>query len=306
MNPQAAEPGFYGRRISEAFHLDTPPTLITRALKKAPIAVTELHCARDGLGITSPIIPEEAFAVALQLQPYAGRLWVAGRRAPMEPMIAGSVSVYDLEKSTIADLQTSFRCLQFYLPQMTIDMVARDVGARPAGGLRTPVGGSRFDPVVLGLGQSLLPSLAAPEQADALFVDHVSWALSIHMCRAYGALAPRSSGKRPTLSLRQERMVKAAMDARLGEEVTLTELADLCGLSVQYFARAFAGTVGVPPYRWLQRRRLSRAQDLLLDARLGLAEVALACGFADQSHFTKSFTREVGISPGAWRRHHQG
>src|SRR3978361_1524738 len=139
MSLRTSESGFYGRRISEAFHIDAPPTLLTRALRKAPVAVTELRCAHDGLGITSPIIPEEAFAVALQLQPYAGRLWVAGRRAPMEPMIAGSVSVSDLEKSTIADLQTSFRCLQFYLPQMTIDMVARDVGARPAGGLRAPM-----------------------------------------------------------------------------------------------------------------------------------------------------------------------
>ncbi|MCW6512053.1 helix-turn-helix domain-containing protein [Lichenifustis flavocetrariae] len=306
MTHQAPEPGFYGRRISEAFHLDASPTLVTRALKKAPIAVTELRCAHDGLGITSPIIPEEAFAVAVQLQPYAGRLWVAGRRVSMEPMIAGSVSVYDLEKSTIADLQTSFRCLQFYLPQAAIDTVARDVGARPAGGLRAPTGGSLFDPVVLALGQSLLPSLAEPKDADVLFVDHVSWALSVHMCRAYGALAPRSNGKRPILTLRQERMVKAAMDARLGAEVTLSELADLCGLSVQYFARAFAGAVGMPPYQWLQLRRLNRAKDLLVDSRLGLAEVALACGFGDQSHFTKSFTREVGISPGAWRRHHQG
>jgi AraC family transcriptional regulator len=39
---------------------------------------------------------------------------------------------------------------------------------------------------------------------------------------------------------------------------------------------------------------------------MSLTEIALACGFADQSHFTKAFTRRIGISPGAWRRHHQG
>lgn len=191
------------------------------------------------------------------------------------------------------------------LPQKkggVIKRLIRDLGTRPAGGLQVPVGGSRFDPVVLGLGQSLLPSLAKPERADPLFVDHVSWALSIHMCRAYGALAPKVSRKGPTLTLRQERMVKAAMEARLDGEVTLRELADLCGLSVQYFARAFANAAGMPPYRWLQNKRLSRAADMLLVSELSLTEVALTFGFADQSHFTKAFRFRYGVSPGVWRR----
>jgi AraC-like DNA-binding protein len=126
-----------------------------------------------------------------------------------------------------------------------------------------------------------------------LFVDHVSWALSVHMCRAYGAVAPRSNGKRAILTLRQERMIKAAMDARLGAEVTLTELADLCGLSVQYFARAFAGAVGMPPYRWLQLRRLNRA------ASRASARASLLCTMARTSspRARPSFTAARPVSP---------
>lgn len=49
-------------------------------------------------------------------------------------------------------------------------------------------------------------------------------------------------------------------------------------------------------------RRCELAKELLRSSPLSLAEIALACGFADQSHFTRAFARLVGMTPGAWRR----
>lgn len=59
---------------------------------------------------------------------------------------------------------------------------------------------------------------------------------------------------------------------------------------------------GVPPHRWLLDRRVQRAKELLPDSKLSLSDVALACGFGDQSHFTRTFTAAVRLSPGVWRR----
>jgi hypothetical protein len=56
------------------------------------------------------------------------------------------------------------------------------------------------------------------------------------------------------------------------------------------------------PHNWLLSYRIEVAKVKLRDGRSSLSEVALACGFADQSHLTRVFTRIVGISPGAWRR----
>ena len=70
----------------------------------------------------------------------------------------------------------------------------------------------------------------------------------------------------------------------------------------EYFSRAFRGTMGVAPHNWLLIRRVEVAKEKLLSTQLSLAEVALACGFADQSHLTRVFTGMVGVSPGAWRR----
>ncbi|MGN6465187.1 MAG: helix-turn-helix transcriptional regulator, partial [Rhizobiaceae bacterium] len=85
-------------------------------------------------------------------------------------------------------------------------------------------------------------------------------------------------------------------------QVSLTELASECGLSPRHFARAFKQSVGVAPHHWMVRRRCDRAKDMLRGSETSLADIALACGFADQSHFTRTFTRVFGISPGAWRK----
>jgi AraC family transcriptional regulator len=60
--------------------------------------------------------------------------------------------------------------------------------------------------------------------------------------------------------------------------------------------------VGMPAHKWLLSRRIELAKEKLRDGRSSLSDVALACGFSDQSHLTRIFSRLVSITPGAWRR----
>ena len=92
------------------------------------------------------------------------------------------------------------------------------------------------------------------------------------------------------------------MRAHLSGNISLEELASVCDLSVSYFARGFKNGTGVSPHRWLIEMRLEKAKDLLLNTKMPLAEVAVACGFADQCHLTRKFRRATGDTPGAWRR----
>ncbi|MEH3148056.1 MAG: AraC family transcriptional regulator [Methylobacterium frigidaeris] len=64
----------------------------------------------------------------------------------------------------------------------------------------------------------------------------------------------------------------------------------------------FKASFGVPPHRYVVERRIARARDLLAGGRESLAGIALACGFASQSHFTRSFRQATGVTPAAWRR----
>jgi AraC-like DNA-binding protein len=84
---------------------------------------------------------------------------------------------------------------------------------------------------------------------------------------------------------------------------SLHEIARACGLSVGHFSRAFRRSMGLPPHAWLLQRRVEAAKAMLRRREESLSLIALACGFADQSHLTRVFTRHVGLSPGAWRKY---
>lgn len=82
----------------------------------------------------------------------------------------------------------------------------------------------------------------------------------------------------------------------------LAEVASECNVHPAHFARAFHHSFRCTPGEYLRRVRLQHAARLLLDSALPLTEVSLRCGFADQSHFTHVFTRQMGLSPAAYRR----
>lgn len=82
---------------------------------------------------------------------------------------------------------------------------------------------------------------------------------------------------------------------------TLDELAALSGINRYSLVRQFGRRHGLPPMAWLMQLRLQRARERIASGS-PLAEVATACGFSDQSHLTRLFTRQFGFTPGAWRK----
>ena len=94
----------------------------------------------------------------------------------------------------------------------------------------------------------------------------------------------------------------AFIDAHLCGDPSVSDLARECRLSASHFARAFRQSTGMAPHRWIMKRRMERAKELLLEGELDLVQVALTTGFFDQSHFTRYFRRSEGHSPGKWRR----
>jgi transcriptional regulator GlxA family with amidase domain len=103
----------------------------------------------------------------------------------------------------------------------------------------------------------------------------------------------------------QERRAKELLMADLSGDLSLPDLAHACCLSTSHFSHAFRQTIGCPPHQWLLAQRVERAKQLILNTRQPLSEIALATGFADQSHFTRVFTQRVKASPAAWRRAQQ-
>jgi AraC-like DNA-binding protein len=82
----------------------------------------------------------------------------------------------------------------------------------------------------------------------------------------------------------------------------ICEMADLVVLSKSHFSRAFKHSLGSSPMAYVTLRRVERAKSMMASTGERLTDIALACGFADQSHLTRCFRRVVGASPARWRR----
>lgn len=91
----------------------------------------------------------------------------------------------------------------------------------------------------------------------------------------------------------------------LAKPLTVEGLAEESGMSVAHFQRMFMKVIGVRPGRYIIQQRLNAACRLLENTDSGVSDIALSTGFCDQSHFTKMFKRERGITPGEYRRRHQ-
>jgi AraC family transcriptional regulator len=142
---------------------------------------------------------------------------------------------------------------------------------------------------------------ARPAMPSALFVDRVRDAIAIHLRHKQGAAAAAPAERRTGLTGWQERKAKACLTAHAGEDAPVAEAAAACKLSYSRFIRAFKITTGQTPHRWLNGYRVEMAKDLLRGPE-SIADIALMCGFADQSHLTRVFAKLVGMPPGSWRR----
>jgi len=100
----------------------------------------------------------------------------------------------------------------------------------------------------------------------------------------------------------QARRLRSYIEGKLDSTIRARDLAGLARLSTSYFFRAFRKTFGDTPVAYILKRRMLRAQELMLKSRVSLSQVALECGMCDQAHFSRTFRRIVGINPTVWRR----
>lgn len=126
--------------------------------------------------------------------------------------------------------------------------------------------------------------------------------------REIESAAPRSHAAtasprfvRGGLTPRVLRRLRDHIDANIDQRISVRALARLANLSVCYFVRAFKQSVGITPHDYLIRKRVERTMELLAGTDLSLSEIALAAGFADQSHCARRFRQHVGMSPRDYR-----
>jgi AraC-like DNA-binding protein len=104
------------------------------------------------------------------------------------------------------------------------------------------------------------------------------------------------------LSAGAMRRVREYVEVHLNESTDLGMLAGVAGLSMHHFARQFKQSTGVTPHHYLTQKRVERAQEMLVQTDLSLAEIAYATGFSDQSHLARHFRHMLGTTPREFRQ----
>ena len=153
------------------------------------------------------------------------------------------------------------------------------------------------DPLLAQLARSLVEETGQGVM-DRLLADSLMTALAMRVARRFSTWLPDAE---PDLCPKRLRRVLDYIETHLSHEVALADLAGVACLSPCHFSRSFKDAMGVGPQRYTVQRRVERAKALMRRSDHTLAGVAAAVGFADQSHFTATFRRETGITPGRFR-----
>ena len=160
------------------------------------------------------------------------------------------------------------------------------------------------DAAVFAYSNAITAMALAPDIGDwPLLVDSAAMSLGVSVVRKLAEAGGMQaiSQHSPMCDLRMRRVCEY-VEANLSKRIGLQDLADVAALSQYHFSRQFTEKAGISPLRYVMARRVELAKRELLRPGASIAEVAYACGFSGQSHFTTAFKAAVGTTPGEYRR----
>jgi AraC family transcriptional regulator len=301
MAAEMNRPRIHGDAVAHSFGLADAPIVSTKSLRKSQVAMSRLSIGMDQTGMSPRIPPEDTFILAMYLTDVQHHeLWSHGKPLIRQGYARNSIRIVNLTDEFSAQISCPHESMVFHIPREVLNEFSDDAGGQRVANLVCEPG--VVDRVIENLGGAILPAFDRPEQASSLFLDHAALAVCAHLATNYGGFSLRRPYARGGLTPRQSSRAKDYMAAHFAEDMSLIDVARECGLSRGYFAKAFKTTTGVTPHEWRQRYRLDRVKSMLTQNATSIAEIALACGFADQSHLTRVFSRLVGDSPANWRR----
>ncbi|TWB46969.1 helix-turn-helix domain-containing protein [Nitrospirillum viridazoti] len=170
------------------------------------------------------------------------------------------------------------------------------------GALALPVLVGVSDPRVQRLGALFSQEVADGGVGGRPYAEGLAIALIVHLVQSYGTAGYKKLHVTGGVAPIPLKRVMDYIEDHLGEEMGLADLAMLTGLSAHHFGQAFKVSTGVSPHRYLIERRIHRAKEMLLNGDRPIAEIAVAVGFASQSHMTINFRRLAGITPARYRQ----
>ena len=156
------------------------------------------------------------------------------------------------------------------------------------------------DPVIQQLAFALKTEIRTGCMSGRLYGESLGTALAARLVQNYAISKPEF--KANGLPQSQLERVIDYMKANLTQDLSILELATLTRMSASHFSRSFKQSVGIAPYQYLMQQRVERAKQLLKRQAISISDIALDCGFANQTHLTKVFRQMTGTTPKAYQK----
>jgi AraC-like DNA-binding protein len=157
------------------------------------------------------------------------------------------------------------------------------------------------DSVIDSLGRALLEANRVSGSLGQLYADCISIAIVTRLLASANRAVTSDRPKVGELARWRLKRAIEYVEAQLDKPVSLADVASSAGLTRMHFAAQFRAATGLRPHEYLLRRRIERAQQMLLETGMSLVDIALSVGFQTQAHFTSVFKRYTGQPPRAWR-----
>lgn len=178
-----------------------------------------------------------------------------------------------------------------------LDPACRIPGCEKLAQLPTMVNGS--DTVISALISSLCTEVGPDHRPDSVYIEHLVALVALRLAMLDGQ--PQPVSRHAPLNRHALARLDEFIEAHMGADISLSNLASLLEMPVDTFARRFRAATGRAPYAYVIERRISRAEALLVDTDMPIGHLALALGFSSQSHFTTVFRRLNGVTPRVYR-----
>lgn len=160
------------------------------------------------------------------------------------------------------------------------------------------------DPYIEDTALRLLKAIESEGSIGRIYVESLASRLALHLTKHYSTwTAPAHANEKRAGTLSQHKLARAIeyIEAHLGDDLALYDIAAALAMSSGHFAHAFRETAGVPPHQYVLSRRIERAKGLLRNSDLPITQIAHQIGCSSPSSFSFLFHRATGVTPRSYR-----
>lgn len=192
--------------------------------------------------------------------------------------------------------------IMFSIDSLQLKKIASELGYTQSSSIQLKNVTFGTDASLLWLAEQFKYEMQKQGMGSQLYNESLGTLLVTHLLREYSHELPSFQLNSSGLGNKRLKPVLDYIEAHLADRIELAQLAAIAGLSKYHFSEMFKRSTGLPPYRYVLIRRIEHAKSALSQSDSPINQIALMCGFSDQSHLTKHFRKSVGITPSAFRK----